>query len=154
MSNNLGRKGKNCETIPSIFSQNLFPSSNGTGQRSRTTTLLFHRTTKPLLSKKCRCFLCRCFGTHNIQPIMAPHPAFRFSTEETKFPFAITGLDFFVLFYIEDKQKQLEKWTYCYMPRYKSSPLVNMSRFKSRHLSQCISMVHMPKMSTYFFVQR
>ena len=35
---------------------------------------------------------------------MAPLPAFRFPTEETKFPVANTGLDFFGPFYIEDKQ--------------------------------------------------
>ena len=40
---------------------------------------------------------------------MAPLPAFRFPTEETKFPFANTGLDFFGPFYIEDKQSKIEK---------------------------------------------
>ena len=64
---------------------------------------------KTLLSIKYRCFLCRCFDTQNIQPIMAPLPAFRFPTEETKFPFANTGLDFFGPFYIEDKQGNIEK---------------------------------------------
>ncbi|XP_075254843.1 uncharacterized protein LOC142346214 [Convolutriloba macropyga] len=34
---------------------------------------------------------------------MAPLPAFRFPTEETKFPFANTGLDFFGPFYSESK---------------------------------------------------
>ena len=45
-----------------------------------------------LLSTKYRCFLCRRFDTHNIQLKMTPLPAFRFPTEETKFPFAITFL--------------------------------------------------------------
>ena len=36
---------------------------------------------KTLLSIKYRCFLCRRFDTQNIQPIMAPLPAFRFPTE-------------------------------------------------------------------------
>ncbi|XP_075253189.1 uncharacterized protein LOC142344990 [Convolutriloba macropyga] len=40
---------------------------------------------------------------------MAPIPAFRFPTEETKFPFANTGLDFFGPFCIEDKQGKIEK---------------------------------------------
>ena len=40
---------------------------------------------------------------------MAPLPAFRFPTEETKFPFANTGLNFFGPFYIEDKQSKIEK---------------------------------------------
>ena len=64
---------------------------------------------KTLLPIKYRCFLCRRFDTQNIQPIMAPLPAFRFPTEETKFPFANTGLDFFGPFYIEDKQSKIEK---------------------------------------------
>ena len=64
---------------------------------------------KTLLSIKYRCFLCRRFDTQNIQPIMAPLPSFRFPTEETKFPFANTGLDFFGPFYIEDKQGKTEK---------------------------------------------
>ena len=64
---------------------------------------------KTLLSIKYRCFLCGRFDTQNIQPIMAPLPAFRFPTEETKFPFANTGLDFFGPFYIEDKQGKIEK---------------------------------------------
>ena len=40
---------------------------------------------------------------------MAPLPAFRFPTEETNFPFANTGLDFFGPFYIEDKRSKIEK---------------------------------------------
>ena len=64
---------------------------------------------KTLPSIKCRCFLCRRFDTQNMQPIMAPLPAFRFPTKEAKFPFANTGLDFFGLFYIEEKQSKIEK---------------------------------------------
>ena len=40
---------------------------------------------------------------------MASLPAFRVPTEETKFPFANKGLDFFGLFYTEDKQGKIEK---------------------------------------------
>ena len=54
-------------------------------------------------------FLFRRFDTQNIQPIMAPLPAFRFPIEETKFPFANTGLDFCGPFYIGDKQGKIEK---------------------------------------------
>ena len=59
---------------------------------------------KTLLSIKYRCVAvsCRRFDTQNIQPIMAPLTAFRFPTEETKFPFANTGLDF-----IEDKEGKI-----------------------------------------------
>ena len=64
---------------------------------------------KTLLSIRCRCFLCRCFDSQNIKPIMAPFPAFRFPTEETKIPFANAGMEFFDPFYIEDKQSQIEK---------------------------------------------
>ena len=64
---------------------------------------------KTLLSIKYRCFLCRRFDTQNIQPIMAPLPAFPFPTEETKFPFSNTGLHFSGPFYIEDKQGKIEK---------------------------------------------
>ena len=64
---------------------------------------------KTLLSKKYRCFLCRRFDTLKIQPKMAPLPAFHFPTEETEFPFANIGLDFFGPFYIEDKQGKIEK---------------------------------------------
>ena len=46
MSNNLGRKGKDCETIPWTCAQNLCSSSNRTGQSIRTTTLLCHWTSK------------------------------------------------------------------------------------------------------------
>ena len=53
--------------------------------------------------------MCRLFDTQNIQPIIAPLPAFRFPTEKTKFLFANTGLDFFGPFYIEDKQGKIEK---------------------------------------------
>ena len=64
---------------------------------------------KTLLLIKYRCFLFRRFDTQNIQPIMSPLPAFRFPTEESKFPFANTGLDFFGPVYIEDKQSKIEK---------------------------------------------
>ena len=40
---------------------------------------------------------------------MPPLPAFCFPTEETNFPFANTGLDFFGPFYIKDKQSKIEK---------------------------------------------
>ena len=64
---------------------------------------------KTLLSIKYRCFLCRRFDTQNIQAIIAPLLAFHFPTEETKFPFANTGLDVFGSFYFEDKQGKIEK---------------------------------------------
>ena len=64
---------------------------------------------RKVLLIKYRCFLFRRFNTQNIQPIMAPLPAFRFLTEEIKFPFANTGLDFFGPFYIENKQSKIEK---------------------------------------------
>ena len=115
---------------------------------------------KTLLSIKYRCFQCRRFEFQIIQTIMAPLPAFRFPTKDTKFPFANTGngnsgLAFFGKFYIEDTQKNRETlWTYFYMPRYTSGPFGNMSRFKYRHHPQCISTVHMPKMPTHYAVQR
>ena len=65
---------------------------------------------KTLLSIKYRYFLYPRFDTQNIQPMMAPLPAFRFRTEKSKFPFANTGLDFFGPFYIEDKQGKIEKY--------------------------------------------
>ena len=40
---------------------------------------------------------------------MAPLPAFIFPIEETKFPFANTGLDFYGSFYTEDKPNKIEK---------------------------------------------
>ena len=64
---------------------------------------------KALLSIKYRFFLCRRFDTQNIQPVLAPLPAFRFPAEETKFLFANTGLDLSGPFYIEDKQNKIEK---------------------------------------------
>ena len=64
---------------------------------------------KTLLPIKYERFLCRRFDTQNIQSIMALFPAFRFPAEETKCPFANTGLDFFGPFYIEDKQSKTEK---------------------------------------------
>ena len=53
--------------------------------------------------------MCHRFDTQDIQLTLAPLPAFRFPTEETKFPFDNTGLDFFGPFYIEHKQGNIEK---------------------------------------------
>ena len=64
---------------------------------------------KCLLSIKFRCFLCRRFNAENIQPIMAPLPAFRFPSAATQFPFSNSGVDFFGPFYIEDTKGNLEK---------------------------------------------
>ena len=61
---------------------------------------------KTLLSIKYRCFLCRRLDYQNIQPIMAPLPAFRFPTEETKLPFANTGLDFFARFILRTNKAE------------------------------------------------
>ena len=59
------------------------------------------RLRKTLLSIKYQCFRCRRFDTQNMQPIKAPLPAFRFPKEETNFPFANTGLDFFARFILK-----------------------------------------------------
>ena len=64
---------------------------------------------KCLLSIKFRCFLCRRFNAENIQPIMAPLPAFRFPSAATQFPFSNSGVNFFGPFYIEDTKGNLEK---------------------------------------------
>ena len=64
---------------------------------------------KCLLSNKFWCFLCRSFEGENIQPIMAPLPAFRFPAASKKFPFANSEVDFFGLFNIEDTERDLEK---------------------------------------------
>ena len=55
------------------------------------------------------CFLCRRFNAENIQPIMAPLPAFRFPSAATQFPFSNSDVDFFGAFYIEDTKGNLEK---------------------------------------------
>ena len=57
---------------------------------------------KTPLSIKYRCFLCRRFAAQNIQRVMAPLPACRFSTDSTQCPFANNGVNFFGPFYIED----------------------------------------------------
>ena len=64
---------------------------------------------KALASVRFYCFLCRRFGTKNIQPIMAILPSFRFPTAETQFPFANSCVDFFGPFYIEDSKGIIEK---------------------------------------------
>ena len=42
-----------------------------------------------------RCFMCRRFNAENLQPIMAPLPASRFSSAATQFPFSNSGVNFF-----------------------------------------------------------
>ena len=64
---------------------------------------------KTLLSIKYRCFLCRRFASQNIQPVMAPLPAGRFPTDSTQYPFAISVVNFFGPFYIEDAKGQIDK---------------------------------------------
>ena len=65
-----------------------------------------------------------------------------------------TGLFRPVLYCRQTRQYRETLWTYFYMPCYPSSPFGNLSRFKHRHLPQCISTVHHPKMPTYFIVHR
>ena len=50
------------------------------------------------------------FDTQNIQPIMALLPAFRFRTEETKFPLANTGLAFLDLFILKTNKAESRKF--------------------------------------------
>ena len=64
---------------------------------------------KTLASIQFHCFLCRRFETKNIQPIMVPLPSFRFSTAETQFSFANSGVDLFGPFYIEYFKGVIEK---------------------------------------------
>ena len=63
-----------------------------------------------VLSIKFRCFLFRRFNAENIQPIMAPLPAFRFPSAATQFRFSNSGVDFSGPFYIEDTKGNLENY--------------------------------------------
>ena len=82
MSDNFGRKGKDRETVLEharriCAHQATEPVTAFVQQRYYVIGLR-----KALLSIKYRCFLCRRLDSQNIQPIIAPLPAFRFPTEE------------------------------------------------------------------------
>ena len=64
---------------------------------------------KTLLSIEFRYFLCRRFAAQIIQPVNIPLPICRFPTYSTQYLFAISGVDFFGPFYIEDAKGQIEK---------------------------------------------
>ena len=108
MSNNLGRKGKNRETIPWTCAQNLCSSSNRTGQSILSTTLLRHWTSKNTVFNKIPMFFVSPFwhseySTNNgpTSCIPLPHRRKRIFVCQLR-----TG--FFGPFYIEDKQSKNE----------------------------------------------
>ena len=59
------------------------------------------------------CFICRRWRAQNITPLMADLPSFRFAEAEKQYPFLIVGLDFFGPFYVEHRNRKLEKQYVC-----------------------------------------
>ena len=151
MSKNLGRKGKHRETIAWTCAQNLCSSSNRTGQSIRTTTLLRHRTSKNTTFNKIPMFFVSPFWHSQYSTNNGPTSCIPLAHRRNQIPVCQhrTGLFWPVLYWRKTRQYRQILWTYFYMPRYGSSPFGNMSRFKYRHLPQCISTVHLPEMPTW-----
>ena len=53
-----------------------------------------------------RCFQCRRFRVENVEPLMAPSPRCRFSSTDSPYPFANSGVDAFGLFFIVNGNEQ------------------------------------------------
>ena len=59
------------------------------------------------------CFICRRGRAQNITPLMADLPSFRFTEAEKQYPFLNVGIDFFGPFYVEHRNRKLEKQYLC-----------------------------------------
>ena len=57
--------------------------------------------------------VCRRWTEQNITPLMTDLPSFRFAEAEKQYPFLNVGLDFFRPFYIEHRNRKLEKQCVC-----------------------------------------
>ena len=60
-----------------------------------------------------RCFVCRRWRAQNFTPQTADLPSFRFAEAEKQYPFLNVGLDFFGPFYIQHRNRKLEKQYVC-----------------------------------------
>ena len=95
---------------------------------------------KALASIRFHCFFCRSFDTNKIQPILAPLPSYRFPAAETQCPFAISVVDFFGPFYVEDSKCVVEK-DYGLIFTCMVTRAVHSFRLKYRYVSQCLQKI-------------